>query len=139
MEVRIKYGLLSPIADFLFGMTLKGKQSRHRTRFIKKLENKLKEVQLEEREIRKQHCNLDESGEPKTIKVSDEQFVLDVKDIEAFTKDQSELYGEEYVIDDSDSQIVLETLKTILDEYHEALSGEKANVYDYLCDQFEID
>lgn len=139
MEVRIKNRLITPIVKFLYELKLKGKQSRHRSRFIKKLEDKLQDIQVEEHEIRKQHCNLDENGEPKTTKMPDGQDIWDIADLQGFVRDRNEMMDEEYVIDDTDSQIMLETLKLILDEFDDEISGDDADVYDYLCEQFGVE
>nr|WP_245301422.1 hypothetical protein [Virgibacillus natechei] len=116
-------------------MSLKGKQSRHRTKFIKRLEERLQEVAEEDKQLLQQHCRLDEQGNPKII--NGERY--DVKDIEAFSKDKQELYNEELVIDDGDSQAILNTVRTILDECNVEFKDQQATLYDYLCDQFKVD
>src|SRR5699024_3997643 len=135
MEVRIENQLINPTIDLLHQAPLKGKQSRHRTKFIKMLSERLKEVVDEQDEILKEHCHLDDEGNP----AKDEYDNYKIKDHhkETFLKDRNELYREEFVIDDGNSQVMLKTVRNILDALNVEVSGDKAIVYDYLCEQFK--
>lgn len=142
MELRIKNRLIVAIHKFLYEIPLKGKQSRHRTRFIKKLENKLQEVQQEEHEIRKQYCILDDDGEPKTTELPNNQVSLVFEDNnkkQDYWRERHELMDEEFIIDDADSQAMLDTIKIVLHGYDGEMSGDDADVYDYLCEKFGIE
>lgn len=136
MLVKIENAKLGQAINLLFNLSLKGKQSRHRTKFIKLLDERLKEVAEQENELLKEHCHLDEKGEPKTL---DNGTKWDVKDLEAFSKDKKELYEEELVIDGGDAHGMLKTVKQVLLECDKEFSGQEAMTYDYLCDQFEGD
>lgn len=135
MQVKIQNAKLGQAIDLLFNLALKGKQSRHRTKFINVMNNRLKEVAEQEKVLLKEHCHLDEKGEPKT---KDEKY-WDLKDVSAFTKDKNELYEEELVIDGGDAQGYLKTVKKVLEDCDVAFSGQEAMIYDYLCEQFEGD
>lgn len=139
MEVRIKNVLLNETIDFLFNMPLKGRASRHRTRFNKKVNEHIETVIEEEKELLKTHCELDSDGNPLTKKNEDGQEEYDVKDMKAFAVERGDLYNEEFIIDDSNSQVMLKTIRTALDEYDEELSGRKAIFYDTLCETFHVD
>lgn len=139
MEVRIKNVLLNETIDFLYEMPLRGRASRHRTRLNKKISEHIETVVEEEKEIVKNHCNLDENDEPKTIKNEDDQEVYDVKDMDGLANERNDLYNEEFIIDDSNSQEMLRTIRTALDEYDGELSGRKAIFYDTLCEIFQVD
>ena len=136
MEVRIKNSMLPSSISLLYNLKLKGKQSRHRSRFVKMLSERLQEVSDQERELLIQHCNLDENGEPKTIENGTK---WDVKDLKAFAKDKQELYDEEQVFGSVDHQLTLKVMKQILTECDVELSGEEAYAYMYLCDAFEVE
>ncbi|MED1603680.1 hypothetical protein, partial [Alkalihalophilus marmarensis] len=111
MIVKIKNDYLPGASKLLFNLSLKGKQSRHRTKLIKLMEDRWKEVAEQEKALLKEHCHLDENGEPK--KKEDGQH-YDVKDAEAFKKDQKELFEEELVLEGGDAQGMLKTVKTVL-------------------------
>ncbi|GAA5416190.1 hypothetical protein Pryu01_01222 [Paraliobacillus ryukyuensis] len=132
MQVTIKNAHLGQATSLLFDLALKGKQSRHRTKFIKLLAERSKEVEEQRKQLAEEHANKD--GGDKPI-IKDEKY--DIADQEAFQKDIQELYEEEIVIEGGDHQDMLKTVKWALDECDKAYSGKEAVIYDYLCDQFE--
>ncbi|MED3687279.1 hypothetical protein P4534_00270 [Peribacillus butanolivorans] len=54
MQVKIQYKYVIEAINFLSEVSLKGKQSIHRTRFIKLLNEKLKQISDEELELVKE-------------------------------------------------------------------------------------
>ncbi|SEA54143.1 Protein of unknown function [Thalassobacillus cyri] len=134
MQVKIKHEQIGQAIDLLFHLSLKGKQSRHRTTFIKKLTERLHEVEGQRNDLAKEHSFLDEEGNPKML---DNGKRYDIKDMEAFQKDVQELYEEELVLEGGDNQRMLTTVKEVLLNSDESYSGKKALTYDYLCEQFE--
>lgn len=138
MEVHIQNDKISPIIKLLYDLELKGKQSRHRTKFIQQLDDHLKVVGKDEEELLKEHCYLDGEGEPKR-KEENGREVWDVKDLDKFITDKRDLLSETYVFEGSNVQETLKTVKAALDECDVAFSGQDATLYDYLCDQFEKD
>ncbi|MED4916705.1 DUF1617 family protein [Geobacillus thermodenitrificans] len=133
MIVRIEKSKLAAIINLLYDLPLKGKQSRHRTKFIKLLHERLEEYREDIKQLLKEHCNLDESGEP----VVKDDNTYDVKDIEAYIKDKKELDEEEIVIEGGDVQGMLKTVKEILFNCDREFRGEEAMIYDYICEKFE--
>lgn len=143
MEIRVKNHLLSETVNFLFELKLdSGKQSRHRTRLVKKLNEHLEEVGEQQQELLKAHCNLDENGSPKTKEV-DGVEKYDIKDENAFNEEWLELLNEELIIDGKNNQLTLKVVRQILDEYdgekNGELSGRKAVLYEHLCEVFKVD
>ena len=136
MQVKIENIKISPVIKILYDIPLKGKQSRHRTKFIKLLDGRLKEVGEEESEILKEHCHLDDDGNPKK---TDKGTQWDVKNIEYFANDRNELYREEFVIDGGNNQEILNTVKDILGNLARDFSGQDATIYNELCDAFGVD
>jgi len=134
MIVKIENAKLGQAADLLFNLSLKGKQSRHRTKFIKVLTERLTEVEEQRKELAKEHSHVDEHGEPKTKNDGKE---YDIKDIDAFRKDLKELFEEELVLEGGDAQGMLKTVKEVLLNCDVEFSGQDAVIYDYLCEQFE--
>ncbi|UOE96081.1 DUF1617 family protein [Alkalihalobacillus sp. LMS39] len=134
MQVKIQNGKLGQAINLLFNLSLKGKKSRHRTKFIKLLDERLREVAEQEQELLKEHCHLDGKGDPKK---TDDGKSWDVKDKEAFLKDKKELYEEEMVIEGGDVSGMLKTVKEILDECEEEWQGAEATTYFELCEIFD--
>jgi hypothetical protein len=54
-----------------------------------------------------------------------------------FQKVRKELYEEERVIDGGDNQVMLQTVKKVLEDCDKEFSMQEADTYDYLCDAFE--
>jgi hypothetical protein len=50
---------------------------------------------------------------------------------------RKELYEEERVIDGGDNQVMLQTVKKVLEDCDKEFSMQEADTYDYLCDAFE--
>jgi Protein of unknown function (DUF1617) len=135
MQVKIENAKLGQAIDLLFNMPLKGKKSRHRSKLVRMLQDKLKEVGEQELDLIKEFAGEDEEGNPKR----DEKDNFTIDDTKEFRKQQDELFEEEYVIDGGDAQGMLKTVKEVLLNYDDELSGQKAVIYDYLCDAFEQD
>ncbi|QXE02777.1 DUF1617 family protein [Terribacillus sp. DMT04] len=133
MQVKIENAKLGQAIDLLFNMPLKGKKSRHRSKLVKLLQERLKEVGDQELDLIKEFAGEDEEGNPK--RKEDGSFAID--NPKEFRQQQDELFEEEYVIDGGDAQGMLKTVKEVLLNYDEELSGQKAVIYDYLCDAFE--
>lgn len=137
LEVKIKNNMLNETIDFFFGMSLKGKESRMRTRFIKLISSEVERVAEEEREILKEYCVLNDDGE---LEQNEDGTAIIKKGKEEVLMDERlELLNEEFIIDDSNSQNMLMTVRKILDECDMDLSERKAVLYDYLCEQFKVD
>ncbi|AWP37763.1 DUF1617 family protein [Heyndrickxia coagulans] len=134
MQVKIENQKIAQTINLLYNLSLKGKQSRHRSKFINALREKLEEFVADEKALLKEHCYLDENGEPKTIENGTK---WDVKDLDAFAKEKKELYEEERVFEGGDAQGMLKTVKDVLLNCQKEFSGAEAEIYDYLCDQFE--
>lgn len=136
MQVKIENNMLGQVINLLFDLPLKGKQSRHRTKFIKMLNARLVEYQKDFKELLKEHCNLDEEGNPKTK--NDGQH-WDVKDKDAFVVDKKELDEEVFIIEGANNQEMLKTVKEVLFNCDKEFSGQEAMIYDYICEKFEED
>ncbi|MDQ0206662.1 DUF1617 family protein [Alkalicoccobacillus murimartini] len=134
MQVKIENAKIGQVIDLLFDLSLKGKESRHRSKFIKELNDRLQEVAEEEQELIKEHCHLDEDEKPKMLNDGKE---WDVKDIEAFKHDKLELYQEEFILEGGNVTGYLKTIKDIVVNCEKEFSGQEATLYDYLYDQLE--
>jgi SepF-like predicted cell division protein (DUF552 family) len=136
MEIKIENQKLAPAINLLYGLSLKGKQSRHRSKFVRMLQEKFNEFIEDEKQLRKEECNLDEKGEPKTF-IKNGVKTLDVKDLSHFEKVKNELYKEKVVIAGAEKETAMQTVHKVLDSLDKELSNQDADAYDYLLDQFE--
>ena len=136
MMVEIQHSKIAGVIRLLSELSLKGKQSRHRSKFIKLLDDRLTELEEDESNIRKEHCHLDDDGEPKT---TNDGASWDVKEENQkdFENDILELREEQFVITGGDKTEYMKTVKVILDECDKEFSGQEAALYDYLYDQIE--
>lgn len=135
MKIEIENGKLAAASNFLYGVLLVRKQSRHRRYLIELLNKRLERVEEDRKELLEAHSHTDDYGKPR---INDGQY--DIKDLEAFSNEQKELYKEVLVIEGGDNREMIRTMKVVLkkleDEEYEAQDSE---IYDYLCDQFDID
>ena len=134
MIVRIENRYLKPSIDLLFNLSLRGKQSRHRTRFIKLLNERFVQVEEERKQLAEEFAEKDEDGKPI---VEDDRYKIVGDNREQFQKEFEELMSEEFVIEGENFKETLEVVRDILLNCDEYFSGEQAFVYDYLCEQFE--
>lgn len=113
-------------------MTLKAnKDSRHRTKLVKRIREAFKELSDEEKALMEKFSLLDENGQ---LKDGDDQ---DAKDVAGFNKEQTILMEEEVVIEGGMYARNFDEIPRILDDYDGMLSGKDAEVYDRLLDEFE--
>ena len=134
MIVRIENRYLKPSIDLLFNLSLRGKQSRHRTRFIKLLNERFVQVEEERKQLAEEFAEKDEDGKPI---VENDRYKIVGDNREQFQKEFEELMSEEFVIEGENFKETLEVVRDILLNCDEYFSGEQAFVYDYLCEQFE--
>lgn len=132
MNISIKHAYLGQATSLLFDLALKGKESRHRTRFIKLLTERSQEVEEQRKALAEEHAEKDSDGKPV---VENDKYVI--VDQQSFHDDYEELLNESFVIDGGDYQEMLKTVKKVLDECDKTFSGQEAVVYDYICEQFE--
>lgn len=135
MRVEIENGKLVTAINFMYELKLTRKHSRFRRHFINLMNESLKVVEVDRKELLKEHSHKDEKGE---ALVKDGQY--DVKDMDALSNDLKELNAEKLVIEGGDNREMIRTIKHILkkveDEEYEAQASE---IYDYLCEQFSVD
>lgn len=133
--LKFKNGDLASIQEFLSGARLSGKASRGRSKLIKLITAKEKELQEDFDETRKPFILLDENGNP----IIENQGVK-FKDETARQKATNEmiiLLDEEAVINVTEYEAKLVNLYDALADYPHELDGKQAAGYDVLLDQLE--
>lgn len=135
MKIEIENGKLAGVSNFLYGLNLVRKQSRARRHLIKLVGGRLERVEEDRKELLESHSNKDSDG--KAI-INDGQY--DIADMVAFSNDLKELNEEKLVIEGGDNREMIRTVKTFLKKFEDVeYEAQDSEIYDYLCDQFEID
>lgn len=139
MKFKIKANQINGFCEFLLTLEIKGKDSRMRTRMIRKLDEKLKDINSEYTEhILKEYCHLDDKGNPKTKEVNGRGF-WDIKEgkQEDFNKDYIELWNESHIIEGEDHSNMLLSVKEAVLNCDKTFSGQEALQYDLWCELVE--
>ncbi len=132
--MQIKNKDISNTYTMLFDLELKGKTSRLRSRFNRLLHDHYNNtVQIEENELRNQYAIKDENNE---IIIDDKG---NFKVTEEYLNEMSILLNEELHIDlnEANKEMLLTVANLFLDEELMIVSGELAETYDSVCEQFE--
>lgn len=132
--MKIKNKHVSNTYKMLFDLELKGKTSRLRSRFNRLLQDHYSNtVQVEENELRNQYA----------IKDANNEIIIDDKGnfkvTEEYLNEMNILLNEELHIDlnESNKEMLLTVANLFLDEELITVSGELAETYDSVCEQFE--
>lgn len=132
--MQIKNKDITNTYKMLFDLELKGKTSRLRSRFNRLLQDHYSNtVQVEENELRNQYAIKNENNE---IIIDDKG---NFKVTEEYLNEMTILLNEELHIDlnESNKEMLLTVANLFLDEELMTVSGELAETYDSVCEQFE--
>lgn len=134
--IKLKNKFLSPVFQFLDTAVLKGKATRGRTQFMKRLEEKSEEYNESVKDIRKEYFQTDERGE--LVVVDDKyQWIDNVPEQELFQNDVNNLNEEYAEISFFEHSTKYESLFKALEEYDRELTGQEALGYSELMDAYE--
>jgi acetolactate synthase small subunit len=131
--IKLQNKELKDVAEFLKKLSLNGKKSVHRMRVVKVLEEQNKKLGEEELELLKEYVETDEKGEF-VHESGNLKFKGDVKE---FKKQQEDLYNEYFVLDDTNLESALKTLKEVVNDYNKELSEKDAEAHFTLVEAFE--
>ncbi|WP_454093197.1 DUF1617 family protein [Glutamicibacter protophormiae] len=132
MKIKLKNKELITAINFLEGLTLKAnKDSRHRTKLVKKIREAFQELSEEEKSLMDKFSLLDENGRLKEGRDQDED------NIAGFNKEQAILMEEVVIIEGGMYARNFDEIPRILGEYDGMLSGKEAEIYDLLLDELE--
>ena len=123
-----------PLSEFLLKPELKNKNARLRSKFVKRLNAIVTELDEERIELCKEHADKDDKGE---AIVAGSQY--QVQDLEALNSDLQDLYEEEVTIEVGEYSNNFEPLFAYLesDEFDYPLSGQDDACYNRLLDIWE--
>lgn len=122
---------LAPAINFLQSINLKAADSRHRSKLVKLLQKAYEEFGIEERSLMEKFDLLDSDGKL----LAEEKRIL--ANVHKFNEEQSILNDERIVIEGGLFSRNIDEIPRILNEYDGELSGQEAEIYDRLLDEFE--
>lgn len=131
MIITLKNIELPTAINFLQGMTLKAADSRHRSKLVKLLTRAYDEFSKEEKELMGKFDLLDENGN-----LLDESN-RDLEKVSKYNEEQKILATEEVIIQGGMFAKNIDQMQRILEEFEGELSGQEAEIYDRLLDEFE--
>ncbi len=138
MYLTMKNFELKVFGDFLYELSLKGKESRMRSRFIALIEAQLELIQKERDILLKDYAKTDENGEVITEQDENGNPFMLIGDATTFNLEMAKLMQEEFIIEIKDDnremlRIVAEAVLNVDKEF----SGFEAESYNRLCDVLE--
>lgn len=137
MKLQLKNNELSPVTEFLNGLTLRGaKTNIARIRITNLILAKSKEITEDRIEVIKEFANLDEHGMPKIKKGTTNYDIPDSK-MTLANKELTDLQAETSVIDLTEHEAHLKTLGVALNNYDGELNGQQAACLVTLLDAIE--
>lgn len=142
----IEAGVLS-LPDWLDKLLLHGKESRMRTRFIKTILPRIKEIHEEKKKLLEAHA--EKNGEGQVLYLDSEgkevlempkqgKYKMTPEEENAFGKEFSEYLQEDFIIDVTEAnREEISTIGSILSGTEYQFSGRMSDFYDEWCTAFE--
>lgn len=134
----IKNHDIQDIGKFLLELTLKGKQSRMRSRFINLLQEHLNQVTDERQQLLDDYVKKDENGEPIMEEV-DGQISYKVGNPHEYQRELAVLMSEDFIIEETPKVMdMLTTIQEIVFGLEDMeMSGQEAMIYNNLYELVE--
>ena len=138
MYLTMKNFELKVFGEFLYELSLKGKDSRMRSRFIALLEAQLELIQKERDILLQDYAQTDENGRPITKEDNEGNPFMVLKDAQSYNLEITKLMQEEFVIEvKDDNKDMLKTVAEAVLNVDKEFSGFEAESYNRLCDVLE--
>lgn len=135
----IKNRYIFELGMWLQGLTLEGRESRERTKFVMQLEDQVRINEKARLAILDDYADKEEDG--KTLKLIEEggQKNYNIPDdkLEAFKKEMNEYFDQEFVIEGPGNSERLKRVKAIVLDTTEKINPQIAIDYDKWCEAFE--
>lgn len=122
--------------SFLQEMKLKASDSRHRTKLVKELTQLHEELVKEQLELIEQFGQRDDGGSLMSTE-DGQNYLIEPSKAQEYQKENTRLLGEEVVITGGAYINNIKQMGRVLSEYTGELSGQSAEIYDRLLDEFE--
>lgn len=138
MYLTMKNFELKVFGEFLYELSLKGKDSRMRSRFIALIEAQLELIQKERDILLQDYAQTDENGKPITKEDDEGNAFMVLKDAQSYNLEIAKLMQEEFVIEvKDDNKDMLKTVAEAVLNVDKEFSGFEAESYNRLCDVLE--
>lgn len=138
MYLTMKNFELKVFGEFLYELSLKGKDSRMRSRFIALIEAQLELIQKERDILLQDYAQTDENGKPITKEDDEGNAFMVLKDAQSYNLEITKLMQEEFVIEvKDDNKDMLKTVAEAVLNVDKEFSGFEAESYNRLCDVLE--
>jgi len=126
---------LVPAIKFLNGMELRASDSRHRTKVLNLLNEAAKGLGESEIALVKEYAMLDANGDP----IVSEQGNITLKQgkVSDYHTEHARLLDEEVAISGGIHAENIRAFGNVLKEYDGVISGDMANIYDRLMEEYE--
>jgi hypothetical protein len=135
--MKINNSYIEDFATFILSFRLKGKENRMRNRFVKILQQQLKLIQEEHKELLEEYCKKDAEGNFNTINKDGRSF-YDIDDVRGFQVEFDILMQEYFIIPNDEANTeMLTTVKEIILNCDKEFSGQEALKYETYCEMFE--
>jgi hypothetical protein len=135
MRIRLENRHVVTLVPFLQGMKLKGESSRARSKLLALATCAYVSLHDSELELLREFAVCDDTGEPKVAE--DGSFTLKDGASAGYLAERARLLSEVAEIEGGTYASHIDTMRQVLADYPEELSGEEAALYDALCDSFE--
>ncbi|MFJ3387478.1 hypothetical protein [Lysinibacillus sp. NPDC086135] len=129
---------LKAFGDFLYELSLKGKDSRMRSRFIAILEEQLRLISNEREILLKDYAKKDDNDEPVRDKDEKGQEFVILEDSTSFNLEVSKLMNEDFIIEVKNEKVeMVKAIQRVVFEVDKEFSGIEAERYNRFCDILE--
>jgi hypothetical protein len=131
---------LQALGNWLASLSLTGKQSRARTRFISLLQEALTRFEADRKAILEEICNKNEDGTPKIVKdekTGAENYDIPDNKLAEFNKEVNDLYGEDAELTGPETTPIFLLIKDIVLNYDGKIAPSEAVAYNNWCEAFE--
>ena len=135
--LEIKNSDLVQAKSFLYELKLKPKLSRRRTKLVKLIDEKIKDLSDASNEIIQQYAKKDENGNPI---INDNMVEFDsVENRIEFEREDAILINELSKINLDEYPNIYNSIQLALSELDVELDKEKAETYELLCELFKVE
>lgn len=129
---------IKAFGDFLYELSLKGKESRMRSRFIALLEEQLELIAKEREILLQDYSKKGEDGEPVRDKDEEGREFIILEDTLSFNLEVTKLMGEDFIVEVKNEKVdMIKVIQDIVLNVDKEFSGVEAERYDRFCEILE--
>lgn len=138
MFLTMKNFELKVFGEFLYDLSLKGKDSRMRSRFVALIDAQLQLIQNERDILLRDYAKRDEKGEVITTTDEEGRTMAILSDAPTYNLEISKLMNEDFTIEiKDDNKDMIKTVQEAIFNVDKEFSGFEAESYNRLCEVFE--